>query len=253
MWTDTHCHLDDERMPGGADDAVRAAVAAGVSTMVSIGTDAASSADAIAIAARHPEVWATVGLHPHEAQHGVEQLLPYVTQPRVVAIGECGLDYYYEHSDRPSQREAFAQQIRLAHQHQLTLVIHSRDAWDETLDILDTEGVPAQTIMHCFSGGPVEARKCVERGIYLSFSGIVTFKNAQDLRDAALVCPDDRLLIETDSPYLAPVPHRGRDNQPALVAVVGTAIAALRGMEPEALAALTSANARAAFPKMVAA
>ena len=253
MWTDTHCHLDDERMPGGADDAVRAAVAAGVSTMVSIGTDAASSADAIAIASRHPEVWATVGLHPHEAKHGVDQLLPYVDQPRVVAIGECGLDYYYEHSDRPAQREAFAQQIRLAHQHGLTLVIHSRDAWDETLEILDAEGVPPQTIMHCFSGGPDEARRCVERGIYLSFSGIVTFKNAQDLRDAALFCPDDRLLIETDSPYLAPVPHRGRDNEPSLVAVVGTAIAKLRGVEPDALAALTSANARAAFPRMAAA
>ena len=253
MWTDTHCHLDDERMPGGADDAVRAAVAAGVSTMVSIGTDAASSADAIAIASRHPEVWATVGLHPHEAKHGVDQLLPYVDQPRVVAIGECGLDYFYEHSDRPAQREAFAQQIRLAHQHGLTLVIHSRDAWDETLEILDAEGVPPQTIMHCFSGGPDEARRCVERGIYLSFSGIVTFKNAQDLRDAALFCPDDRLLIETDSPYLAPVPHRGRDNEPSLVAVVGTAIAKLRGVEPDALAALTSANARAAFPRMAAA
>ena len=253
MWTDTHCHLDDERMPGGADDAVRAAVAAGVSTMVSIGTDAASSADAIAIAGRHPEVWATVGLHPHEAKHGVDQLLPYVDQPRVVAIGECGLDYYYEHSDRPVQREAFARQIELAHQHGLTLVIHSRDAWDETLEILDAEGVPPQTIMHCFSGGPDEARRCVDRGIYLSFSGIVTFKNAQDLRDAALLCPDDRLLIETDSPYLAPVPHRGRDNEPALVAVVGSAIAKLRGVAPEELAALTSANARAAFPRMAAA
>jgi TatD DNase family protein len=107
--------------------------------------------------------------------------------------------------------------------------------------------------MHCFSGGPDEARRCVERGIYLSFSGIVTFKNAQDLRDAALFCPEDRLLIETDSPYLAPVPHRGRDNEPALVAVVGTAIAKLRGVDPEALAALTSANARAAFPRLVAA
>jgi TatD DNase family protein len=179
--------------------------------------------------------------------------LPYVTQPRVVAIGECGLDYYYEHSDRPAQREAFAQQIQLAHEHGLTLVIHSRDAWDETLEILDAEGVPPQTIMHCFSGGPDEARRCVERGIYLSFSGIVTFKNAQDLRDAALFCPEDRLLIETDSPYLAPVPHRGRDNEPALVAVVGTAIAKLRGVDPEALAALTSANARAAFPRLVAA
>jgi TatD DNase family protein len=198
-------------------------------------------------------VWATVGLHPHEAQHGTEQLLPFVDQPRVVAIGECGLDYYYEHSDRDSQRRAFAEQIQLAHQHDLTLVVHTRDAWEETLDILDGEGVPTNTVMHCFSGGPDDARRCLDRGMYLSFSGIVTFKNAADLRDAALVCPEDRLLVETDSPYLAPVPHRGRQNQPAFVAVVGTAIAKLRGVEPEHLAAATSHNARLAFPRMVAA
>lgn len=237
----------------GTDATVRAALEAGVSTMVTIGCDADTSRAAIAVAARHPEVWATVGLHPHEAQHGTEQLLPFVDQPRVVAIGECGLDYYYEHSDRDSQRRAFAEQIQLAHQHDLTLVVHTRDAWEETLDILDGEGVPTNTVMHCFSGGPDDARRCLDRGMYLSFSGIVTFKNAADLRDAALVCPEDRLLVETDSPYLAPVPHRGRQNQPAFVAVVGTAIAKLRGVEPEHLAAATSHNARRAFPRMVAA
>jgi TatD DNase family protein len=253
MWTDTHCHLEDDRMDLGTDATVRAALEAGVSTMVTIGCDADTSRAAIAVAARHPEVWATVGLHPHEAQHGTEQLLPFVDQPRVVAIGECGLDYYYEHSDRDSQRRAFAEQIQLAHQHDLTLVVHTRDAWEETLDILDGEGVPTNTVMHCFSGGPDDARRCLDRGMYLSFSGIVTFKNAADLRDAALVCPEDRLLVETDSPYLAPVPHRGRQNQPAFVAVVGTAIAKLRGVEPEHLAAATSHNARRAFPRMVAA
>ena len=237
----------------GTDATVRAALEAGVSTMVTIGCDADTSRASIAVAARHPEVWATVGLHPHEAQHGTEQLLPFVDQPRVVAIGECGLDYYYEHSDRDSQRRAFAEQIQLAHQHDLTLVVHTRDAWEETLDILDGEGVPTNTVMHCFSGGPDDARRCLDRGMYLSFSGIVTFKNAADLRDAALVCPEDRLLVETDSPYLAPVPHRGRQNQPAFVAVVGTAIAKLRGVEPEHLAAATSHNARRAFPRMVAA
>ena len=253
MWTDTHCHLEDDRMDLGTDATVRAALEAGVSTMVTIGCDADTSRAAIAVAARHPEVWATVGLHPHEAQHGTEQLLPFVDQPRVVAIGESGLDYYYEHSDRDSQRRAFAEQIQLAHQHDLTLVVHTRDAWEETLDILDGEGVPTNTVMHCFSGGPDDARRCLDRGMYLSFSGIVTFKNAADLRDAALVCPEDRLLVETDSPYLAPVPHRGRQNQPAFVAVVGTAIAKLRGVEPEHLAAATSHNARRAFPRMVAA
>lgn len=252
MWTDTHCHLEDDRMDLGTDAAVRAALDAGVSTMVTIGCDANTSRAAIAVAAKHPEVWATVGLHPHEAQHGTDQLLSLIDQPRVVAIGECGLDFYYEHSDRPSQRTAFAEQIALAHQHDLTLVVHTRDAWDETLDILDAEGVPTNTVMHCFSGGPEHARLCLDRGMFLSFSGIVTFKNAADLRDAALMCPEDRLLVETDSPYLAPVPHRGKQNQPAFVAVVGNAIAKLRAVSPEHLADATSRNARRAFPRMAA-
>ena len=250
MWIDSHCHLDDARMPGGADDAVRTAVNAGVSTMVSIGTNASTTASAIAIASRHAEVWATVGLHPHEAKDGVGQLLPFLDAPRVVAIGECGLDYYYEHSDRPTQRQVFAEQIQLAHEHELSLVIHSRDAWDETFEILDAEGVPTNTIMHCFSGDATRAKQCVERGIFISFSGIVTFKNANDIREAALFCPDNNLLIETDSPYLAPVPHRGRDNQPALVAVVGTSIAELRNVEPAHIASVTSSNALRAFPKI---
>lgn len=236
----------------GTEAAVRAARDAGVSTMITIGCDADTSRAAIAVAAQHPEVWATVGLHPHEAQHGTDQLLPFIDQPRVIAIGECGLDYYYEHSDRPSQRRAFAEQIALAHQHELTLVVHTRDAWDETLDILDAEGVPTNTVMHCFSGGPEHAKLCLDRGMFLSFSGIVTFKNAADLRDAALMCPEDRLLVETDSPYLAPVPHRGKQNQPAFVAVVGNAIAKLRNVAPEHLAEATSRNARRAFPRMAA-
>lgn len=236
----------------GTEAAVRAALDAGVSTMITIGCDADTSRAAIAVAAQHPEVWATVGLHPHEAQHGTDQLLPFIDQPRVIAIGECGLDYYYEHSDRPSQRRAFAEQIALAHQHELTLVVHTRDAWDETLDILDAEGVPTNTVMHCFSGGPEHAKLCLDRGMFLSFSGIVTFKNAADLRDAALMCPEDRLLVETDSPYLAPVPHRGKQNQPAFVAVVGNAIAKLRNVAPEHLAEATSRNARRAFPRMAA-
>ncbi|NBN89069.1 MAG: TatD family deoxyribonuclease [Actinobacteria bacterium] len=252
MWTDTHCHLEDNRMDLGTEAAVRAARDAGVSTMITIGCDADTSRAAIAVAAQHPEVWATVGLHPHEAQHGTDQLLPFIDQPRVIAIGECGLDYYYEHSDRPSQRRAFAEQIALAHQHELTLVVHTRDAWDETLDILDAEGVPTNTVMHCFSGGPEHAKLCLDRGMFLSFSGIVTFKNAADLRDAALMCPEDRLLVETDSPYLAPVPHRGKQNQPAFVAVVGNAIAKLRNVAPEHLAEATSRNARRAFPRMAA-
>ena len=139
----------------------------------------------------------------------------------MVAVGECGLDYYYEHSPRPAQRAAFAAQIALAHAHGLALVIHARDAWDDLFDVLESEGVPERTILHCFTGGPDELDRCVRAGMFVSFSGIITFKNAGDVRQAAARCPLDRLLVETDSPFLAPVPHRGRPNEPSLLPLVG--------------------------------
>ena len=163
-------------------------------------------------------------------------------------MGEAGLDYYYEHSPREAQRAAFADQIQIAHQRNLPLVIHTRDAWDETFDILRAESVPERVIFHCFTGGPDEARRCLELGAFLSFSGIVTFKNATGVAEAARMCPNDRVLVETDSPYLAPVPHRGRTNQPAHVADVGRFVADLRNSAVDEFAALTSANARIAFP-----
>ena len=144
----------------------------------------------------------------------------------------------------------FAEQIALARLHGLSLVVHTRDAWDDTYAVFDSEGLPENTVIHCFSGGPDEARACLDRGAYLSFSGIVTFKNADDLREAARICPLDRLLIETDSPFLAPVPHRGRPNEPAHVGIVGTAIADLRGHDVRDFARVTSANALAAFPRI---
>jgi TatD DNase family protein len=168
----------------------------------------------------------------------------------VVGVGECGLDYHYEHSPREVQMPAFAEQIALAKEHGLTLVVHTRDAWADTWDILDAEGAPENTIIHCFTGGPEEARGCLDRGAYLSFSGIVTFKNAAELREAAVLCPMDRMLVETDAPFLAPVPHRGRPNEPAHVGIVGTAIADLRGIAPAELAAATSTNALRAFPRI---
>ena len=166
---------------------------------------------------------------------------------RPVAVGECGLDYHYDHSPRGVQREAFAAQVALANRLALPLVIHTREAWDDTFDILDAEGVPARTIFHCFTGGPDEARRCLDLGGHLSFSGIVTFPSADDLRAAATLCPLDRLLVETDSPYLAPVPLRGRRNEPANVAVVGAAVAEARGTTTENVAAATLSNARVAF------
>jgi TatD DNase family protein len=212
-------------------DVIEQAKAAGVTRLVDVGTDAEQSAAALGVAAENENVWATVGLHPHEASKGVASVEELVRgQPELVAIGECGLDYHYDFSPRPVQREAFAAQIRLANSHGLALVVHTREAWDDTFAILRTEGVPERTIFHCFTGGAAEARTCLDLGGRLSFSGIITFKNATDVREAAALCPLDRLLVETDSPYLAPVPFRGRPNVPAYVPLVGAAVAAAKSL-----------------------
>ena len=246
-WFDNHCHLDDERLVDGADAALTRARAAGVGGFITIGTDAERSAIAIAIAGAHDDVWATVGLHPHDAKNGVTTIVDLLDAPKVVAVGECGLDFHYDKSPRPEQRVAFAEQIALAHARDLTLVIHTREAWDDTFSILAAEGVPARTVFHCFTGGPDEARRCLDLDAYLSFSGIVTFKAADDVRAAAALCPLDRLLVETDSPYLTPVPHRGRPNEPAFVALVGAAVAATKGVDPSEIEECAFVNARVAF------
>jgi TatD DNase family protein len=165
----------------------------------------------------------------------------------LVAVGECGLDYHYDHSPRAIQREAFAAQVDLARRHGLALVVHSREAWEDTLGVLQADGVPERTVFHCFTGGPAEARRCLDLGGFLSFSGIVTFKGAGEVREAAALCPAERLLVETDSPFLAPVPYRGRPNEPAFVPLVGGAVAEARGEAPEELAASTWAATATAF------
>lgn len=250
MWTDAHCHIphrgEDERLRLDLD-AIVAAREAGVGRMVTVGVDLAGSVEAIAVAAGHDGVWATAGVHPHDADQGIAGIEALLDAPEVVAVGECGLDYHYEHSPRAVQREVFAAQIALAHAHDLALVIHTREAWDETFDILAAEGTPARTVFHCFTGGPTEARRALDSGAVLSFSGIVTFPSATELREAAMACPLDRFTIETDAPYLAPVPHRGRANAPALVPVVGAAVAAARGVAVEEVEAATTATAARLF------
>ena len=240
-WTDNHCHL-----PSDLDEArvvVDEARAAGVERLVDVGTDVASSQAAAGRAAALDGVWATAGVHPHDAAGGLDGLVDVLDRPGVVAVGECGLDYHYDHSPRPEQRAAFALQVALAHDRGLPLVIHTREAWDDTFAILDDVGVPERTVMHCFTGGPEEAEAALDRGALLSFSGIVTFKTADELRAAAVRCPLDRLMVETDSPYLAPVPHRGRPNRPALLVHVGQGVAAAKGVSVEAVAEATWANA----------
>ncbi len=272
-WIDSHCHLQDRYRPEGAGslDALAEAAAAGVAGVVCVGTDADTSRQAVALVQEvrgattgagpgAPSslpagfgMWATMGLHPHEASHGLDDLeaslaatvadVPGV----VVAVGECGLDYHYEHSPRQVQRRVFAEQVALARRHDLTLVVHSREAWDDTLDVLRSEGIPERTVMHCFTGGPEEATRCLDVGAYLSFSGIVTFKGAQDVRAAAALCPLDHLLIETDAPFLAPVPHRGKENRPAWVVEVGATVAAVKAMAPSDVARSTTEATRRAF------
>jgi TatD DNase family protein len=248
-YIDSHCHLYETRGTD-LDVVIAAARAAGVVGMVNVGCDAATTAAAIDIARRIDCVVATVGLHPHEAKHGVDTIVGFLDDPHVVAVGECGLDYFYDHSPREVQRRVFAEQIQLAHERSLPLVIHSRDAWDDTFDVLDAEGIPAQTVFHCFTGGPEEARKALDRGTTLSFSGVLTFPSAASLRDAAAMCPLDRLLVETDSPYLAPVPHRGRTNHPALVTHVVDTLAECLGTPVDVVREATVTNARRLFPAL---
>jgi TatD DNase family protein len=243
-WTDSHCHVPYE---GVGVDVIADARVAGVERWIPVGTDAAQSRAAIDTAAAHDGVWATVGLHPHDASNGVETIVGLLDSPRVVAVGECGLDYHYDHSPRPQQRDAFAAQIQLAHERDLALVIHTREAWDDTFSILAAEGVPERTVFHCFTGGPGEARRCLDLGAVLSFSGIVTFKAAEDVRAAAALTPLDRLLVETDAPYLAPVPHRGSRNTPAWVPDVGVGVAGVKDVDVDTIAAATWATAERVF------
>lgn len=217
---------------------------AGVTGMVTVGTTLVESRQAAAVAADNDGVWATAGVHPHEAKDGVAGIEELLADPWIVAVGECGLDFHYDNSPRPVQRDVFAYQIEMAHRRDLPLVIHSRSAWEETFEVLDHEGTPARTVFHCFTGGPDEAVECLARGALLSFSGIVTFPSADDLRAAVAICPLDRLVVETDTPYLTPVPHRGEPNRPALVPLVGAAIAAAHACDVEEIEAATTSTAR---------
>jgi TatD DNase family protein len=230
---------------------VAEAEAAGVGTMITVGCDRATSLEGLALAGEFPNVHATIGLHPHEAKYGVDSIADLFDAggdaPGPVAVGECGLDFHYDHSPRDDQRRAFAAQIGIAHRLDLPLVIHTREAWDDTFAILDTEGIPPRTVFHCFTGGPAEAQRCLERGAYISFSGIVTFPGADDVRAAAALVPLDRTLVETDSPYLAPVPNRGKRNRPAWVPLVGACLAEIHGVSIGDVSHATSAATSMVF------
>jgi TatD DNase family protein len=264
-WIDSHCHLQREFHPEETNvlGVAGQASEAGVGGLVCAGTGADSSREALSVAgllrsAPGPgntafEAWATVGLHPHDARLGlaeVEAVLEEGLAERrdvVVGVGECGLDYHYENSPRDVQREVFAEQASLARRHDLALVVHSRDAWDDTLEMLSGDDIPDRIVLHCFTGGPDVARHCLDLGAYLSFSGVVTFKNASDVREALQLCPLERLMVETDAPFLAPVPHRGQRNKPAWVRIVGEAVAEIKAMPVEEIVAATVTSTHAVF------
>jgi TatD DNase family protein len=245
---DSHCHLDDEKFDGDRDAAIERARAAGVERMMVIGTgDGPPDLEAgIRLADRYPFIYATVGVHPHEATKAtpetIDGLAELVCHPKVLAVGEIGLDYHYDFSPRDVQRRIFAEQLELAARAQKPIVIHTREAWEDTLALVREHGLPFGGIMHCFTGGPGEAEQALERGFHLSFGGIVTFPKAQEVRDAAAITPEDRLLVETDAPYLAPVPYRGKRNEPAFMVETARKLAEIRGETVAHLAWTTTRN-----------
>jgi TatD DNase family protein len=245
---DTHCHLDTLEDLDGVLARMRDN---GVARAVSIGVDLASSEWCVGAANERDDVWATVGLHPHAATDRSDELMARLEElasnARVVAVGEAGLDFHYMHSPREIQREVFAEQIRLAKRTGKALVIHTREAWDDTFEIAEREGLPSRTVFHCWSGDVDHARRAVSLGATLSFSGTVTFANATDLREAAAAIPIDHIVVETDSPFLTPHPHRGKRNEPAYVRFVAEKIAEVRGVDIREIERATTANAARLF------
>jgi TatD DNase family protein len=253
---DSHCHLNYEGLAERQDEVLASARARGVTGFLNISTRQREWDDVISVAERNADVWATVGVHPHEADAhpdlGAAALVEAASHSRVIAIGECGLDYYYDTSDRTAQRERFQAHIEAAREAGIPLVVHTREAEADTADMLEQavkEGGIAG-VLHCFTGSAELARKGLDLGFYVSLSGIVTFKNAQNLQETAKWLPADQMLVETDSPFLAPVPHRGKTCEPAFVADTAAFIAELRGEQPDALADATTANFYRLFSKV---
>ena len=247
---DSHCHLDNEQFNADREAVIARALEAGVETMVAIGTgDGPPDLEvAVRLADKHAPMLATVGVHPHDAAKADDSVYPRLAEllryPKVIALGEIGLDYHYDFSPREVQKAVFIEQMRVARDAGKPIVIHTREAWDDTLALLEEHWAPAKLpgIMHCFSGTPDQARRCLDLGFYLSFGGIVTFPKALDIQESAQIAPADRILVETDAPYLAPVPRRGKRNEPAFVVETARKLASLRGRPVEEIARQTNEN-----------
>ena len=254
MLIDSHAHIQGKEYSGEAEAVIARARAASVETIIAVGGagDMSSNREAVALAAQFESVYATVGMHPHDAKDvGDDELMDLralALQPKVVAVGETGLDYYYNHSPHDVQRRVFAQFIHMARELELPIVVHERDAAREAAELLRVEGGgKLRGVIHCFTGNYQAACAYLDLGFYLSFTGIITFKNAEPLRDVVRKAPLERIFVETDSPYLTPVPHRGKRNEPAYVHLVAETIARLRGLSLEEVAQGTSANVRRLF------
>ena len=244
---DTHCHLDSDQFDADREAVIERALATGVERMMAIGTGEGPPdlEAAIRLADRYPFIFATIGVHPHDASKAADETLDRLRElahhPKVLAIGEIGLDYHYDFSPRDVQREIFERQLALAREAGKPIVIHTREAWADTLDLIRSHW-RGEGIMHCFTGDEAQAREALDLGFYLSFGGVLTFPKAESTRQAARITPADRILIETDCPYLAPVPHRGKRNEPAFIAETARRLAEVRGVTAEEIAALTSEN-----------
>ena len=255
---DSHCHLNYPGLVEREAEVLESARERGVEGFLNISTRQSEWGDVLGAAERNADVWATIGVHPHEADAhpdlGAAALIEASRHPRVIAIGECGLDYHYDNSERPAQRDRFQAHIDAARESGLPLVIHTRDAEEDTTEILGRAvqegGVTG--VLHCFTGSADLARKALDLGFYVSLSGIVTFKSASDLQETAKFLPKDRILVETDAPFLAPVPHRGQKCEPAFVADTAAFVAGLRGETTDGLGETTTANFFRLFSRAVA-
>jgi TatD DNase family protein len=244
---DSHCHLDDKQFAADREEVIERAQAAGVERMMAIGTGdgPADLETAIRLADRYPFFYATVGVHPHDAAKATaetfDRLRDLLAHPKVLTLGEIGLDYHYDFSPRDVQRAVFARQLGMAREAGKPIVIHTREAWTDTMQLLH-EDYQGDGIFHCFTGRPEEAREALNLGFHLSFGGVLTFPKAEPVREAARLAPLNRLLIETDAPYLAPVPHRGKRNEPAFLVDTARKLAEIRGLSPQELSAITTRN-----------